>query len=99
MVGGVAILGGILAVLLFLVGIKILQGFIRVCPPHQVLVITGTKTLVQGREYGFRIQNGGWTFVIPYFQRVEPLDLGIIPINVRVEGVNAANGITVGADG
>jgi flotillin len=26
------------------------------------------------------------------------LDLGVYPINVRVEGVNAANGITVGAD-
>ena len=91
-------LGGGMAIVLFFVGIGILQALIRVCPPDQVLVVTGTKRQVQGKEYGFRIQKGGWTFVIPYFQSVQTLDLGIIPINVRVEGVNAANGITVGAD-
>lgn len=36
--------------------------------------------------------------VAPYFQQTGFLDLGVIPINVRVEGVNSANGITVGAD-
>lgn len=94
----IPLVGGILAVVLFFVGIQMLQAFIRVCPPHQVLVVTGTKTQVQGKEYGFRIQNGGWTFVLPYFQSVQALELSIIPINVRIEGVNSANGITVGAD-
>ena len=90
--------GGVLAVIAFVVGIAMLRSLIRVCPPHQVLVVTGTKTRVQGKEYGFRLQKGGWTFVIPYIQSVQSLDLSIIPINVRIEGVNAANGITVGAD-
>ena len=90
--------GALLAVFCFVFGIGILRTLIRVCPPYQVLVVTGTKTRVQGKEYGFRIQKGGWTFVIPYFQSVQALDLSIIPINVRVEGVNSANGITVGAD-
>jgi uncharacterized membrane protein YqiK len=94
----ISLIGGILAVMLFMFGIGALRALIRVCPPHQVLVVTGTRRSVQGKEYGFRIQNGGWTFVIPYFQSVQTLDLGIIPINVRVEGVNAANGITMGAD-
>ena len=93
-----AVFGGILAIILFMFGVSILGTSIRVCPPHQVLVVTGAKRHVQGKEYGFRIQNGGWTFVLPYFQSVETLELGIIPINVRVEGVNAANGITMGAD-
>lgn len=90
--------GGLLAVICFFLGIGILRAFIRVCPPNQVLVVTGTKTRVEGKEYGFRLLKGGWTFVVPYFQSVQPLDLSIIPINVRVEGVNSANGITVGAD-
>jgi flotillin len=90
--------GGVLAIIAFVVGIAMLRSLIRVCPPHQVLVVTGTKTRVQGKEYGFRLQKGGWTFVIPYIQSVQSLDLSIIPINVRIEGVNAANGITVGAD-
>jgi uncharacterized membrane protein YqiK len=40
----------------------------------------------------------GRTAKVPYFQSIQHLDLGVFPINVRVEGVNSANGITVGAD-
>ena len=36
--------------------------------------------------------------IVPYFQAVGLLDLNVFPINVRVEGVNSANGITMGAD-
>ncbi len=89
---------GMLAVVCFFLGIAILRALIRVCPPHQVLVVTGAKTRIQGKEYGFRLLKGGWTFTIPYLQSVQPLDLSIIPINVRIESVNSANGITVGAD-
>ena len=91
-------LGGLMAVICFFLGIGLLRAFIRVCPPHQVLVVTGAQTHIDGKAYGFRLLKGGWTFVVPYFQSVQPLDLSIIPINVRVEGVNSANGITVGAD-
>ena len=90
--------GAIAAVALFFVMIGGLKSLIKVCPPHQVLVVTGTKTQVGGRSYGFRLQRGGWTFVIPFFQSARGLELSTIPIDVRVEGVNSANGITVGAD-
>lgn len=90
--------GGILAVGAFFLLVVILKSFVRVCPPNQVLVVTGGKTNVKGKEHGYRLKRGGYTFVIPFFQRAEPLDLSIIPINVRIEGVNSANGITVGAD-
>ncbi len=90
--------GGILAVGLFFGLVIVLKSLIRVCPPNQVLVVTGAKTNIHGKEYGFRLKRGGYTFVIPYFQSAQGLDLGIIPINVRIEGVNSANGITVGAD-
>lgn len=93
-----SLVGGFFAVAIFILGVSILQALIRVCPPHQVLVVTGTKRQVQGKEYGFRIQNGGWTFVMPYFQSVQALNLDIIPINVRIDSVNSANGITMGAD-
>ena len=90
--------GGVGAVVLFFVIIGLLRSVIRVCPPDQVLVVTGTKTRVRGKSYGFRLQRGGWTFVVPFFQSVQGLGLSTIPIDVRVEGVNSANGITVGAD-
>lgn len=93
-----SVVGGVLAVVLFVASAAILRTLVRVCAPNQVLVVTGTRTQVDGKEYGFRIQRGGWTFVVPYFQSVQALDLSIIPINVRIDGVNSANGITVGAD-
>ena len=90
--------GAIAAVAVFFVIIGGLKSLIKVCPPNQVMVVTGTKTQVGGKRYGFRLQRGGWTFVIPFFQSAQGLELSTIPIDVRVEGVNAANGITVGAD-
>ncbi len=90
--------GAIAAVAVFFVIVGGLKSLIKVCPPNQVLVVTGTKTQVSGKSYGFRLQRGGWTFVIPFFQSAQGLELSTIPIDVRVEGVNSANGITVGAD-
>ena len=92
------IASGVAAVIVFFVAIGLLRSVIRVCPPDQVLVVTGAKTRIRGKSYGFRLQRGGWTFVVPFFQSVQGLGLGTIPIDVRVEGVNSANGITVGAD-
>lgn len=91
--------GGVLAIIVFMLVLILLRSMIRVCPSNHILVVTGgTKTVVDGRTYGFRLQKGGWTFVIPFLQSVQAVDLTIIPIDVKVEGVNSANGINVGAD-
>ncbi len=93
------IVGGAFAIVVFIFILAFLRSMIRVCPSNQILVVTGgTKTVVDGRTYGFRLQKGGWTFVIPFLQSVQAVDLSIIPIDVKVEGVNSANGINVGAD-
>ena len=90
---------GLLALLLFVFVLAILRRFIRVCPSNKILVITGGKgATIGGRKYGFRLQKGGWTMVVPFLQQVHAVDLTIVPINVRVDGVNSANGIKVGAD-
>ena len=94
-----ATLGGLLALFLFIVVLVLLRMLIRVCPSNRILVVTGgTETVVDGRKYGFRVQKGGWTLVIPFIQSAQSIDLTILPINVRIEGVNSANGISVGAD-
>ncbi len=91
--------GGILALAIFVLVLALFRSLIRVCPSDHILVVTGgTETEVGGRKYGFRIQKGGWTVVIPFIQTAQTIDLSILPINVRVEGVNSANGINVGAD-
>ena len=95
----VGLVGGIVALLLFFAIVAFLRVLIRVCPSNHILVVTGgTSTEMDGRKYGFRIQKGGWTVVLPFLQTAQAIDLTILPINVRVEGVNSANGISVGAD-
>jgi flotillin len=96
---GAGIIWGVLAIIVFFMAVLFLKSLIRVCPSNHILVVTGgTETEVEGRKYGFRIQKGGWTIVLPFLQSAQTIDLAILPINVRIEGVNSANGISVGAD-
>ncbi|MDR1307016.1 MAG: hypothetical protein LBK74_05540 [Treponema sp.] len=90
------IFGG-LGILAFIVLIALLKSIIHVSLPDRIMVVTGRKTRRNGKNFGFSV-NRGRTTVIPYFQAIGSLDLDVFPINVRVEGVNSANGITVGAD-
>ncbi|MCL2205461.1 MAG: SPFH domain-containing protein [Treponema sp.] len=91
------ILYGALGLGAFIVFIGMIKMIIKVALPNRIMVVTGRKTRRGGKTFGFSV-NRGRTAVIPYFQAVGSLDLDVFPINVRVEGVNSANGITVGAD-
>jgi len=93
-----SIIWGVGGAAVFFLIVGFLKTLVRVCPANTILVISGFEHTVGGTKYGFRIVPGGWTFVVPFLERVEVLDLTIIPVNVQIEGVNSANGITVGAD-
>ena len=94
--GGTA--GGILGVIAFFFIVGSLKYLIRVTLPDRLIVVTGRKKKFKsGKKFGFTVDRGR-THKYPYFNQIDYLPLGILPINVRVEGVNSANGITVGAD-
>ncbi|PWE00942.1 SPFH domain-containing protein [Marinilabilia rubra] len=95
--GSGGILEGVVAVICFFLLLGILKALIKVAPPDKLLVITGRKRKENGKTFGFSVERGRST-VIPYFQSAQNLDLRVLPINVQVDGVNSANGITVGAD-
>ncbi len=88
---------GVLGLVAFVALIGILKAIVKVASPDTILVVAGRKTKCEGRSFGFSVERGR-TAVIPYFQSLGKLDLGVFPVNVRLEGVNSANGITVGAD-
>jgi len=94
-IGGMV--GGIVGVAAFFALLGILKATIKVAPPDRLLVVTGRRAVRGGKSFGFTVERGR-TLSIPYFQSIGSLDLGVFPVNVRVEGVNSANGITVGAD-
>ena len=96
--GPAAVIGGVLGVVLFFGIIGMAKSIVRVMLPDKILVVTGRRKKVKGgKDFGFTVERGR-THVWPYFNQMANLDLGILPINVRVDGVNSANGITVGAD-
>jgi flotillin len=88
---------GLIAVICFFILLAVLKALIKVAPPDKLLVITGRKRKENGKTFGFSVERGR-SSVIPYFQSAQYLDLRVLPINVQVDGVNSANGITVGAD-
>lgn len=95
--GSGGVVGGIMAIVLFLVLIGILRMLLRVTHPNKLLVVTGRKRKHGNRTMGFSVERGS-TVVIPYIQSSDTLALDVFPINVKVDGVNSANGITLGAD-
>ncbi len=81
------ILGGIalLAILIFVCN------YIKV-PPNVALIVSGRKHKYKvkdadGKEvikkFGYRIVRGGATFVIPFFERVDRLNLGIMQVDIK----------------
>ena len=95
---GGGLFGGILGVIAFFIIVGVAKYVIRVTLPDKLIVVTGRKKkLKTGKRFGFTVERGR-THVYPYVNQVGYLDLRILPIAVRVESVNSANGITLGAD-
>lgn len=88
---------GLLGVAAFFLLLGLVRAVVRVTSPNYLFVVTGRRTVRQGRNFGFAVDRGRTT-VIPYLQSLGSLDLGVYAVNVKVEGVNSANGITMGAD-
>lgn len=75
----------LLAILIFMCN------YIKV-PPNVALIVSGRKHKykvkdAEGREtvksFGYRIVRGGATFVIPFFERVDKLNLGIMQVDIK----------------
>ena len=81
----VAIAVAVLAIIIFVCN------YIKV-PPNVALIVSGRKHKykvkdAEGREitksFGYRIVRGGATFVIPFFERVDKLNLGIMQVDIK----------------
>lgn len=88
--GGTLIIIGI-AFLVFIFLIAFVRNYIKV-PPNVALIVSGRRRKYKvkdetGRdivkEFGYRIVRGGATFVIPFFERVDRLNLGIMQVDIK----------------
>lgn len=79
------------AAALVLLLIIFFSNYIKV-PPNVALIVSGRRRKYRvkddsGREivkdFGYRIVRGGATFVIPFFERVDKLNLGIMQVDIK----------------
>lgn len=71
--------------------IAFVRNYIKV-PPNVALIVSGRRRKYKVKddtgkeivkEFGYRIVRGGATFVIPFFERVDKLNLGIMQVDIK----------------
>ncbi len=92
------IIAVVIGVLIFIFLLILLKYIIRIETPNKIMIVTGKNSKSSsGNKVGFSIFRGR-THVVPLINTYSTLSLEIIPINVKVESVNSANGISISAD-
>tara|TARA_B100000609_G_scaffold194639_1_gene187487 strand:- start:11980 stop:13305 length:1326 start_codon:yes stop_codon:yes gene_type:complete len=79
----------------FFILVMLIKTFIVICPPNQVLVISGRRKGGELSNQGYRLVFGGRDYRIPIFEQVERLDLTTIPINISVKNAYSKGGIAL----
>lgn len=68
--------------------------FLFVSRPNEMLVFSGReRQLTDGRQVGYRVHHGGWSWQIPLFEKVDRMDLRTMPIDIHVANAYAKGGI------
>lgn len=89
--------GGILGALLAL--IAALKAFLVIGRPNEVLVFSGRKsTLRDGTQVGFRVVRGGRSLRIPLLEKVDSMDMTVMPIDISIRGAYAKGNIPINVD-
>lgn len=79
---GIAIFGGVMALMLFIIFIK---ANLVICQPNEVVIISGRKRkLPDGTMLGYRLIKGGRGFKFPIIESVKRISLTTIPIEIHL---------------
>src|SRR5579863_7339595 len=84
-------LGVVVGMLIF---IQLLRGFLYICRPNEVLVVSGKRTnLASGERLNFAVVQSGRHWRVPMAQTVTRMDMRLIPIELQVTKVLSNGGI------
>jgi len=76
-----------------LVLIKLLDAFLYVGKPNELLVFSGSKGDIAGQDY--KVVHGGRHFRLPVITTVERLDLTTMSVHIHIDGAYSKGGIPV----
>ncbi|MBK8252011.1 MAG: flotillin family protein [Polyangiaceae bacterium] len=89
------VLGGAVGlVVAFAVFVAILQRFLFICRPNEILVFSGRKhRMPDGTEAGYKIIRGGRGLRLPFIEMVHMMDMRLFPVEVHVTNAYSKGGI------
>ena len=98
--GPLAALGlAVVALVVIIVVIVTIKNLIVIAPPNQAAVLTGRNRVLQdGQKVGYRSISGGRTFRVPIIERVQPMNLETIPIDVLVSNAFSKGNIPLNVE-
>lgn len=89
--------GGILAG--FFILVTFIRSFVKIGRPNELLIFSGRRwKLPSGEEVGWRFVAGGRALRLPIIERVDYMDLTIMPIDIKIHGAYAKGNIRVNVD-
>lgn len=81
-------------VVAFAVFVLILQRFVFICRPNEILIFSGRKhRLPDGTEAGYKILRGGRGVRMPFIETVHSMDMRLFPVEVQVNNAYSKGGI------
>jgi flotillin len=81
-------------VVAFAVFVLILQRFLFICRPNEILIFSGRKhKLPDGTEAGYKILRGGRGLRMPFIEQVHSMDMRLFPVEVQVNNAYSKGGI------
>lgn len=82
------------ALVVLAVVILALARFLCICGPNEILIISGRKhRLPDGSMVGYHVLHGGRGFRIPFLEKVNRMDMRLIPVMVEVHNAYSSGGI------
>jgi flotillin len=88
----VVVVGALGVALLF--AIITLRSFLYICRPNEVLVLSGrTQATGDGGNRGYRVVAGGRAWRMPFIEKVDGMDLSLMPIDLNVTNAYSRGGI------
>lgn len=75
------------------------KNLVYICGPNEVLVFSGTTSVVANKRVGYRIVKGGMSIRRPIIERVERIDLTNMTVEVKVADAYSLGGIPLSIQG
>ena len=82
-----------------LVFVALVRRLLYVATPNEVLIFCGSTRVAWNKRIGYRFVRGGRSLRVPFFERVERLDLNMFTVMVNVEQAFTKGGIPLDVQG